>query len=302
MRCALAESTAKSKLEHGASALRDVLVALDSGDAEGIHAARVASRRLRAMITAHRGLIRKRARRRLTKDVRKITTGLGTAREMDVSIQLLEGMRMRLSGAERYACTHTLVELRAMRKREDGVIAACAAPIVGEAFQEHLSEAVYGVRAPTKCYLKEAQRILTDRRRDLWQAHAQWLNEQTDSSLHRVRIAFKKLRYACEQFGELYGKRMKHFVKALKEVQDDLGIWNDIRVTRQYVQILADGAEPMAASGIVPLSAILEVEAVKHLGAFREVADGFFAKEQRKHVKRIVARVKKPCCVNRKKD
>jgi len=301
MRCSLAERAAKSKLERGAAALREVAPSLVSEDVEGIHGARVASRRLRAVIGAHRDIMDKSERRTLASAVQSVTAGLGVARELDVTIELLNSRRMGLSGAERYACTHTLVRLRALRKQECDAISASANLIVSEKFEAAVGAVVKSVRRPKHCYLTEAQKVLRNRRRELWRAQELWIESPAEETLHRVRIAFKKLRYACEQYGDLYGKELKRFVKALRGIQDDLGIWNDFRVARGYVLTSAEGAEPMAASGIAPLAELLDGEAAKHLDAYRTMSTAFFSGEHRDRLKRIFKDVKAPCCRKRKK-
>ncbi len=301
MRCSLAETAAKTKLDEGAKALRDIAPSLTSEDVEGIHRARVASRRLRAAIDAHRSALGKREQKRLAKAVRRITSGLGAARELDVTIQLLEGRRMGLSGAERYACTHTVTRLRALRKGEAKAIASSAAYITSDAFAARVRETVSTARAPKGCHLVEVETELKDRRRDLWRAHKRWVGSQSDETLHGVRIAFKKMRYSCEQYSDCYGKPMQRFIKTLRVVQDDLGIWNDFRVARRYVQSTAEGAEPMAASGIAPLAALLNQEAETHLEAYRSTAAEFFSPKQRDTVKALIKAVKRPCCAKRKK-
>ena len=301
MRCSLAESAAKAKLEEGAKALDDIVPALMSEDVEGIHRARVASRRLRAAIDAHRSVLGKRERNLLTKAVRRITSGLGTARELDVTIALLESKRMGLSGAERYACTHAVTQLRALRNDEAKAIAASADYIMSDAFANRVYETVSSGRAPNVCHLDEAEAELKGRRRDLWRAHKQWGQSPSEENLHAVRIAFKKFRYSCEQYVDLYGKPLKRLTKTLRVVQDDLGTWNDFRVARRRVQSVSNGAEPMAASGIAPLAALLDQEADKHLDAYRSTAAEFFSPTQRDGVKRLIKAARRPCCAKRKK-
>lgn len=301
MRCALAEKAAKTKLAQGAGALHDVLPSLRTEEMDAIHGARVASRRLRAVLIAHRGAIGKNEEKKLTKAVSQITSGLGKARELDVTIRLLDSRRASMSGAERYACTHTLNGLRALREQEHDAIAASAERISSSSFQKRLTSAVSSARPPKRCYLSEAKSELKRLRRDLWRAHKEWQQKQSEESLHGVRIAFKKFRYGCEQYSDLYGKRMKQLVKQLRDVQDDLGSWNDFRIARRYVSELAEGAEPMAASGIAPLADLLDEQAESHLVAYRQMAAEFFSNGQRDRVKRIIADVKAPCCGKRTK-
>ncbi|MEM7170163.1 MAG: CHAD domain-containing protein [Pseudomonadota bacterium] len=52
-----------------------------------------------------------------------------------------------------------------------------------------------------------------------------------DEALHRLRIAVKKLRYATEFFASLYPvDKTKPYIKALRQLQDDLGHLNDVAV------------------------------------------------------------------------
>jgi CHAD domain-containing protein len=56
------------------------------------------------------------------------------------------------------------------------------------------------------------------------------------SRLHALRIACKKLRYSVEMFGSLYpAARMRNYVSMLAELQDILGILNDIAVAHRLL-------------------------------------------------------------------
>ena len=63
---------------------------------------------------------------------------------------------------------------------------------------------------------------------------------------HKLRIAVKKLRYACDFFGRLFPgykakKRLSAFQGSLKDLQDHLGALNDIQVHQKLVPKLASG-------------------------------------------------------------
>jgi CHAD domain-containing protein len=60
---------------------------------------------------------------------------------------------------------------------------------------------------------------------------------------HRVRIALKKLRYACEFFEGLYRKKdTKPYLASLKQMQDRLGHLNDVTVAGKLALRLVDQA------------------------------------------------------------
>jgi CHAD domain-containing protein len=69
--------------------------------------------------------------------------------------------------------------------------------------------------------------------------------KQSEEEQHRLRIALKKLRYAAELLGNLYEPAMTiGFIRRLKQLQDDLGDLNDVRVARVIVASLADPNAP----------------------------------------------------------
>jgi len=63
---------------------------------------------------------------------------------------------------------------------------------------------------------------------------------------HRVRIAVKRLRYATDFFGGLYGRRSKKsYFDVLKRLQDDLGRANDVTTSERLLVRLV-GRDPDA--------------------------------------------------------
>jgi inorganic triphosphatase YgiF len=68
---------------------------------------------------------------------------------------------------------------------------------------------------------------------------------------HRARIAAKKLRYATEFFGSLYSRQVvRHYLRALGKLQDDLGWRNDAVVGDGLLKALAaDHREAAAGAG-----------------------------------------------------
>jgi len=71
--------------------------------------------------------------------------------------------------------------------------------------------------------------------------------ETPDEKLHRLRIQGKKLRYSLEFFASLFPKKeIKHVIKQLKRLQDNLGDFNDLSVQQdmlhQYLRELRPGS------------------------------------------------------------
>ena len=93
-------------------------------------------------------------------------------------------------------------------------------------------------------------------------------------ALHELRIECKKLRYLMEFFRGLYdGPKIERLIKALKQLQDLLGDFNDYEV--QQVS-LRGFAEEMRES--VPADTLMALgRLVEHLEAGRERERGRFA-------------------------
>ncbi|MBY0429593.1 MAG: CHAD domain-containing protein, partial [Rhodospirillales bacterium] len=70
---------------------------------------------------------------------------------------------------------------------------------------------------------------------------------------HLVRIQGKKLRYAAEFFGALYGKSARRTVELLGEIQDALGRLQDVAVARALLrqEATAEGGDRAWAAGLV---------------------------------------------------
>jgi triphosphatase len=81
--------------------------------------------------------------------------------------------------------------------------------------------------------LRKDQRRLLKRGKDLPQL--------APPARHRVRIAAKKARYATEFFASLYDAgQVRHYVKRLSVLQDELGWRNDIEVAHGLLRALAE--------------------------------------------------------------
>src|SRR5262245_37209228 len=96
----------------------------DGGDAEALHAFRVAIRRLRSMLQAYRsplgGNVRPKDRRRL----RRLADATGPARDAEVQIGRLRELRQALDGDLRVLASRVLRKLR--RRKQDAYAQARA--------------------------------------------------------------------------------------------------------------------------------------------------------------------------------
>ncbi len=86
--------------------------ALDTGDIEGVHDMRVATRRLRAAMEIFAPCFPKQQHRRALREVKELADVLGERRDPDVMIDGLEGVAKKLGPADRSGIRHLERTLR----------------------------------------------------------------------------------------------------------------------------------------------------------------------------------------------
>jgi triphosphatase len=87
---------------------------------------------------------------------------------------------------------------------------------------------------------------------------------------HRLRIAVKKLRYACDALAGMYGKRGGRALVRLEALQEGLGDLNDLAVAERLMRDLAQ-AHPEAAFSAGRVVGLLSATAARHTGGKQRV-------------------------------
>jgi CHAD domain-containing protein len=214
-----------------------MLQRLDRGEPLVLHRARVASRRLRAVLPVLR--LDANTAHRLGRRLRQVTRRLGTVRSLDVLLMLVgewrqsgrfdDAMLVRLSVALQEEREKAWRKLRA--KLPVSELRRIAAKL------EKIADQVENVRT------KSRDRAVPDARGRRWavdaiaarratalataidEAGAVYLSER----LHNVRVAVKKLRYAAELQAEITGKKSTPDIHTLKRGQDEMGRLHDLQ-------------------------------------------------------------------------
>ncbi len=201
---------------------------LESEDAEPVHRARVALRRMRSALRLL-GKEKNTAVADLRRELRWLAGVLGPARDWDVLLAETLPRIARARGAS--------ADLRriagAARRRQSATRAAA---------REALSSARYrALKARLARWLRSRDRragtevALTDfaarkirRRHKRLLRDASGVRAQTPERRHRVRIDGKRLRYTVEFFGPLFpGSHVRRYLRDLVALQDALGAIND---------------------------------------------------------------------------
>ncbi len=240
--------------------------ALDGRDPEGVHQLRVALRRLRSAVSVFGRVIRPERRAWLSGEAKRILGRLGPARDEDVF--LTESLAPVL--AARPDDPSLLALRRAAEAARTEAYAAVRAAIADPSYTRFLLQLGRWIEAGgwredatskgaawlDRPLVAFADRLLARRHRKALKLGRRFA-ELTPAERHRLRIALKKLRYATEFFGSIYGgKRTRSYLAALKQLQDTLGHLNDVAVAERLVRGLSEraGAERSAlgmGSGMV---------------------------------------------------
>jgi CHAD domain-containing protein len=215
------------------------------GDDTGVHQARVASRRLReAVPVLAAGLPHG---RKAARKVRRVTRALGTVREMDVTMQILDELARR-DAVPRNALEDVRAHVIAERDRRRETMLARLHKIKSARLSRRLQQVADGLAAEAAGAWRQA---LADRvtgrarrlRKRIKAAGQMYAPEQ----LHDVRIATKKLRYALELAADAGIRPARPLVARLERTQETLGRLNDLHVIQHHVRTVQ--AQPPTRRG-----------------------------------------------------
>jgi inorganic triphosphatase YgiF len=220
--------------------------ALLKGEADGVHQMRVGLRRLRAAMSLFRELLDDAGTEAVKRELKWVAGALTPARELDVlKSQVLAPVkrvnaRPRGSGLPDFSRV-----LDAEHKKAYG---RARVAVTSERFRTLSLDVAAWIE--TGAWTKPADDLIRargERPVEMWAAEQldrRWkkvrkkgraLDKLDAASRHKLRIQGKKLRYAAEFFdGAFRGKRARkrhgQFTAALKDLQDCLGVLNDVTV------------------------------------------------------------------------
>jgi len=234
-------------------------------DPEGVHQARVALRRLRALVTAYRHLMADEVHGWLSRELRWVQQELSPARDWDVFTDYTLSPILKRLPEER-DLERLRDEAQILRREAYDTVRAL---FVSQRYTllllklgRLIESGDWGVPAgsPESVALDEpvqrfADRLLAFRHRRL-RKFGKKREELSESELHRLRLLGKKMRYSADFFRSLYAQKpVRRYLAAVAELQDHLGSINDAVVTHGLMQKLAtrmpDSAEAAHAIGLV---------------------------------------------------
>ncbi len=224
------------------------------GDADAVHEARVASRRVReGLAILAEGPGQDRATK-LIRRFRKVTRALGRVRELDVAVDLVTHLVPddHPLAQDRYEIASALMARRTQElvASTDRVDSEGTANLRGSVDSDivDLWRSGWDWHASASAHLDRRARgllVAIERTRVLYEP----------GRLHVARIALKRFRYAVELVAAGKGRSARRAIAALKAGQDVLGRMHDLHVLAEYVR-----ADTNRSSGRAQLLSLIEKE------------------------------------------
>ena len=216
----------------------DAVVRLDL-DSEGVHQARVATRRLRSDLRTFRPLVDRAWSTSLRDELDWLARRLGEVRDGDVLLERLRERASELSEPDQDAVAPVLASLAEARNAAltkllealrgpryvallDRLVEAADAPALRDGAEEAAVDVVPQlVRRPWHKLTKRVEALG---------------EHPSDADLHDVRIRTKRARYAAEAVAPVVGKSAQAFAKAAARLQDVLGDLHDAVVAAAWLE------------------------------------------------------------------
>ncbi len=211
----------------------------DACKVEGIHQARVASRRLREMLAIASAAADGNARS-LARDAKRIGRVLGPLREIDVSSEVWREphfevpwpptLLTRLDRVAELERARLVPQMRSTLQR-----------LAGAGLRERTDSLASSLQsAPAERAIEAALvRSVRTRSRSLERVLDEAGTVYAPEPLHQVRIAAKQFRYALELARDLSKLGLTGPLRRLKTQQDLLGRLHDLQVVQDRLQVLA---------------------------------------------------------------
>lgn len=278
----------------------EILQAMEAGtmaglDPECLHDFRVAVRRMRSALGQIRGIFPQRKLNRFRSGFAWLGEVTGPARDMDVYLLRYADYADRLPLTAQSDLEPLRTYLQNHQSREQaGVVKALKShryrQLLG-AWEGFLDESV-----PVNTVLPNAMRpVLTVAGEQIARAYRRVIKQgqairrsSPPADLHQLRKSCKKLRYLLEFFQGFYPpKKIDRLIKALKSLQDNLGLFQDLEVhgnaLRQFGNQMVEEQQVLPATlmAMGMLAADLQQQQRQVRKAFRETFAEFQRARQR---------------------
>jgi len=217
-------------------------------DVECVHQARVASRRLRAALRVFEECFPTRKVRKWRKEIRRVTQGLGAARDKDVQIAFAVGVAAEMRGTDRKnrpGIERWLLRLRQEREALQPAVLAevdrleaspALAALRARVERTRTSLRRRGTPVQSEYAFRRSGRQIRKRLKELLKLRSCLDDTEAQEEHHQMRIAAKRLRYTLEICNPACGNRLGDVVKIVKTLQTVLGDIRDCDVWAETIE------------------------------------------------------------------
>ena len=216
----------------------DHVVRLDD-DTEGVHKARVGTRRLRSDLQTLAPVLAAGWGDDLRAELKDLAAALGVVRDTDVLIERLLRHVGELPSEHRAAAGRLVRHLENGRKAQ---VAALLEAMSGPGYVELLDDLVAAALRPqlddsaATPATERLPELVRPRWRRLRKAVDRLGRHPADDDLHAVRILAKRARYACELAAPVMGTDAADLADRLADLQDVLGELHDTAVAQEWLR------------------------------------------------------------------
>jgi len=218
-----------------------------AGESEGVHQMRVALRRLRVAFSLFKNLMSAEQRDWAVGEIKWLSGALGPGRNWDVFGDIVARVRKSfprdpdlailakaISAQQREAYRGLRQALASRRYGEFAL--ALTAWVETRAWRRQSTLEISVLQVTPAGNLADA---LLDKRYRSLRKRAKKFDRLDAAGRHALRIVVKKMRYAADMFQSIYPKHpLRRFAERLEDLQDDLGLLNDIATAESLVRSL----------------------------------------------------------------
>ncbi len=220
---------------------------IDDIDTEFVHQYRVNIRKTRSLISLFKKSFSSERYQLFKTELKKIGSQSNDLRDLDVFLIDQDYYRSLLPenlwpGLDQI--------FRRIKRRRVTAFKKMVSSLTGADYREQISHLLLTLQQPPEFVAKQsdlgikqlASRKILAQYQQIYTDGMAIQSTTPDQEVHNLRIECKKLRYLLELFAELFpADKVKHLVKLLKTLQDNLGRFNDFSVQREFLVHFGQG-------------------------------------------------------------
>ena len=250
--------SARLALAIGVAAMKHYEAAAIAGEIEPLHQMRVAARRLRATVQLFAGVIHGSRVRIYKRDLPWLGQAAGAVRECDVIEALIRDCGDRLDPTFAAALTPLVEMIAASRNAEHSRFVDDLRTKRYEQMCERLADPLLRRALPATDVGRYAPAMIAPIARSVRKAGKRIDRDAPTELFHRLRVRVKRLRYALEMLAEMGGKRSHKALMRLEQMQELLGMHQDVVSTMAWLRAYAGSATDVAPETLMAVGATVQ--------------------------------------------